>query len=100
MTYSLRFSPVARKSWNKLGSNVRSQFELILRRRLQEPHIPSARLKGAPNLYKIKLKSSGYRLAYQVRDEKLVVFVIGVGRRDEFYDELREIGLRSLPGDD
>lgn len=100
MTYSLRFSPVARKSWNKLGSNVRSQFELILRRRLQEPHIPSARLKGAPNLYKIKLKSSGYRLAYQVRDEKLVVFVIGVGRRDEFYGELREIGLRSLPGDD
>ena len=100
MSYELRFSDKAQKQWEKLGANVRAEFIPILKRRLEEPHIPSARLKGAPNLYKIKLKSSGYRLAYQVRDRKMVVFVIGMGRRDEFYDDLREVGLRNLLGDD
>lgn len=32
--------------------------------------------------YKIKLRSVGYRLVYEVRDEMLVVLVIAVGRRD------------------
>lgn len=96
MTYSLIFSPNAQKSWNKLDSTVRSQFEKVLRRRVEEPHVPAARLGGAPNLYKIKLKGSGYRLAYQVREKQLVLFVIGMGRRDQFYDELRRIGMASL----
>ncbi|KJO24748.1 type II toxin-antitoxin system RelE family toxin, partial [Enterobacter roggenkampii] len=39
--------------------------------------------------YKIKLRSSGYRLVYQVIDEKVVVFVISVGKRErsEVYSE-------------
>ena len=35
-----------------------------------------------PDCYKIKLKSSGYRLVYQVIDEKVVVFVVSVGKRE------------------
>lgn len=100
MTYRLIFSRPAQKSWNKLGVTLRSEFEAILRRRLEDPHVPGARLRGAPNLYKIKLRRAGYRLAYQVRDRELVVFVVGVGRRDETYDELRRIGKDSLAGGD
>jgi mRNA interferase RelE/StbE len=42
-----------------------------------------------PDCYKIKLRSSGYRLVYQVIDEKVVVFVISVGKREraEVYNE-------------
>jgi mRNA interferase RelE/StbE len=32
--------------------------------------------------YKIKLRSAGYRLVYQVRDSELVVSVIAVGKRE------------------
>lgn len=32
--------------------------------------------------YKIKLRSSGYRLVYQVQDEKIIVQVIAVGKRE------------------
>jgi len=32
--------------------------------------------------YKIKLRSAGYRLVYQVRDGELVVSVIAVGKRE------------------
>ena len=100
MTYNLIFSRVARRSWNKLGATVRIEFENILRRRLDEPHVPAARLRGAPNLYKIKLRRAGYRLVYQVRDAQLVIFVVGVGRRDETYELLRHIGKQNLSGDD
>jgi len=33
--------------------------------------------------YKIKLRQVGYRLAYQVRDNDLVVSVITVGKREK-----------------
>ena len=32
--------------------------------------------------YKIKLRSAGYRLIYQVRDLEILVSVVAVGKRD------------------
>ncbi|CBA22395.1 Toxin relE [Erwinia amylovora] len=40
--------------------------------------VESARLRDHPDCCKIKLKSSGYRLVYQVQDEQLVMLVISV----------------------
>jgi mRNA interferase RelE/StbE len=34
------------------------------------------------NLYKIKLKKSGYRLVYQVSDQVVTVTVIAIGKRE------------------
>ena len=33
-------------------------------------------------VYKIKLRASGYRLVYQVRDQTITVFVVAVGKRE------------------
>lgn len=35
-----------------------------------------------PDCYKIKLRAAGYRLVYRVFDERIVVQVVAVGRRD------------------
>ncbi|WP_126977733.1 type II toxin-antitoxin system RelE family toxin [Frigidibacter oleivorans] len=82
MTYDLRFREEARKEWDGLGATVRAQFKKKLSERLLNPHVPADRLHGAVNRYKIKLRSAGYRLVYEVRDSELVVSVIAVGRRD------------------
>jgi mRNA interferase RelE/StbE len=82
MTYELAFKPSALKEWDKLGATIRAQFKKKLIERLENPHIPSAALSGAPNLYKIKLRQLGYRLVYGVEDHVLTVTVIAVGRRD------------------
>lgn len=81
-TYSLEFLPSALKEWQKLGATIREQFRKKLEERLREPRIRSARLRGAPDLFKIKLLKSGYRLVYRVDDGRLVVIVISVGRRE------------------
>jgi mRNA interferase RelE/StbE len=88
MPYELAFSEKARREWDRLDSTVRGQFQNVLARRLVEPRVPAARLKGRPERYKIKLRSVGYRLVYEVRDEQLLVVVIAVGRRDSIYDAL------------
>ena len=71
MAYFLDFDERALKEWRK------------------SPRIEANKLRGMPDCYKIKLRSSGYRLVYQVIDEKVVVFVISVGKRErsEVYSE-------------
>ena len=53
-----------------------------LAERLENPHVPSAKLYWATNRYKIKLRSSGYRLVYDVRDAELIVSVFAIGKRE------------------
>jgi mRNA interferase RelE/StbE len=81
-SYRLAFLPSALKEWKKLGDNVRDQFRKKLKERLKTPHVPSARLSGMPGCYKIKLRGAGYRLVYRVEDDRLMVIVVTVGRRD------------------
>ncbi|MCU6669405.1 type II toxin-antitoxin system RelE/ParE family toxin [Enterobacteriaceae bacterium H4N4] len=83
MTYELEFDPRALKEWQKLGDTVKAQFKKKLAIILSNPRIESARLHDLPDCYKIKLKSSGYRLVYQVRDTVVTVFVVAVGKREK-----------------
>ena len=82
-TYSLEFHELALKEWRKLDGSIKAQFQNALSKRLKTPHVPSARLRGdLQNTYKIKLRDVGYRLVYEVIDQKLVVMVIAIGKRD------------------
>ena len=81
-SYRLTFLRAAKKEWDKLGSDIRNQFASKLRERLKNPRVPAARLFGMPDCYKIKLKSAGYRLVYRVFDDRLVIQVIAVGKRE------------------
>ncbi len=82
MIYELAFLDEALKEWRKLGNTVRAQFKTKLGERLHNPKVPSARLHGARERYKIKLRSAGYRLVYEVRDRDVLVIVIAAGKRD------------------
>lgn len=82
MSYELAFLDTALKEWQRLDSNTRNQFKRKLAERLHGPRVPSARLFGPKDRYKIKLRSSGYRLVYEVRDNLMIVLVIAVGKRE------------------
>lgn len=82
MSYSLEFKESALKEWKKLDGGIREQFKKILAERLERPRVEAARLSGMPDCYKIKLKNAGYRLVYQVDDNRIVVIVVAVGKRE------------------
>ncbi|SUG49889.1 RelE toxin [Salmonella enterica subsp. arizonae] len=83
MTYELEFDPRALKEWQKLGETVKKQFRKKLVDVLSNPRVESARLRELPDCYKIKLKTSGYRLVYQVQDDVVLVVVITIGKREK-----------------
>lgn len=82
MTYELGFLDEALTEWRKLDGSIREQFKRKLAERLVTPRVPAAKLSGHPDRYKIKLRSVGYRLVYEVRDERLIVVVVAVGKRE------------------
>lgn len=82
MTYELGFLDEALKEWRALDNAVKTQFKKKLAERLEAPRLPSTKLAGHPDRYKIKLRSVGYRLVYEVRDSKLIVVVVAVGKRE------------------
>jgi mRNA interferase RelE/StbE len=47
-----------------------------------------------PGCYKIKLKDAGYRLVYRVFDDRIVVQVVAIGRRER--DEVYKAATRRL----
>ncbi|WP_321277445.1 type II toxin-antitoxin system RelE/ParE family toxin [Thiomicrorhabdus indica] len=83
MTYSLEFDERALKEWKQLDGSVRSQLKKKLEKVIENPKVKKNELRELDNCYKIKLRKSGYRLIYQVQDERVVVFVIAIGKRDK-----------------
>jgi mRNA interferase RelE/StbE len=82
MTYELGFLDEALKEWHKLDAAVREQFKSKISERLMNPRVPAAKLRAHSDRYKIKLRSAGYRLVYEVRDGQLIVVVVAVGKRE------------------
>ena len=81
--FGLKFQPTALKEWKKLEPSIQGQLKNKLKERLQNPHVPSSRLNGFENHYKIKLRASAYRLVYEIIEAEIVVMVVAVRKRDK-----------------
>ncbi|MGU0041621.1 type II toxin-antitoxin system RelE family toxin [Citrobacter freundii complex sp. 2025EL-00176] len=82
MSYTVKFREDALKEWQKLDKAIQQQFAKNLKKCCENPHVPSAKLRGIKDCYKIKLRASGFRLVYQVIDDTLVIAVVAVGKRE------------------
>ena len=76
----------------KIRSYSKRTVQKKLKERLENPRVSKDKLSGYENVYKIKLREVGYRLAYEVKDEEIVVLVLGVVKRekDKIYKNLRD----------
>jgi len=88
--YRLKFTKLSKKEFDKLDNSIKLQFHKKLKQRLENPKVANAKLRGYENIYKIKLRSSGFRLAYEVKDKEIVVLVLKVGKREDFYTLLEQ----------
>ncbi len=75
------------KEWQKLRHPVKEQLKKKLAERLVNLNVPAFRLSGKLHCYKIKLRSSGYRLVYEVNDSQILLLVVSIGKRagEEIY---------------
>lgn len=81
----LQFDERAREEWDGLDGSIKKQFKKKLEKLIngeETPSIRSALSGGLANCYKLKLRSSGYRLVYKYDGNALVILVIAVGKRE------------------
>ena len=92
MSYNLDFKPKALKEWHKLDATIKVQFKKKLKERIINPKILKDKLSGYDNVYKIKLRNSGFRLAYEVQDKEIIILVLSVGKRENnsIYNNLKD----------
>ena len=65
--YKLKFVPDALAVWGGLDGSVKEPWRKLLKKRLDEPRVPGAELRGElKDCYKIKLRKQGYRLVYEI----------------------------------
>lgn len=82
--YAIEFDDRALREWDGLDGSIRRKFEKKLEKLVLNPHSPGNELHGnLAGFYKIKLRQDGYRLVYQVVEQRIVIFIIAVGRRED-----------------
>lgn len=89
--YGIEFSVSAKKEWDKLSGDIKKQFKKKLEKLRFDPYA-APRLKGdLHGLFKVKLRSSGFRMIYQVIDDEIVILILGVGKRnnDDIYTSMK-----------
>lgn len=64
------------------GRPSKNNSKKKLKQRLDNPKVPKDKLSGFESVYKVKLKTAGYRLAYEAKDDVIVVLVLAIGKRE------------------
>lgn len=80
---------------------MKEPLRRILKKRLDQPHVPGAALHGALlGYYKIKLRKQGIRLVYGVEDDMPIVMVMAVDKREDnlVYESARARLGERFPG--
>ena len=86
-SYSLAIHPEAEREWARLDEGIKKRFkQKLVNERLNHPRVVKDALHGAPDLYKIKITTPQYRLAYHVDDTKRQLTIVAISSRDDVYD--------------
>ena len=85
MTYELIYSDEARKQLKKLNKDAQIRVISSLERIRLRPYSYVKRLVGVPYF---SLRVGKYRVILNLKDDKLLIFVIEVGHRKNIYDRL------------
>lgn len=86
MSYELAIHPDAEREWAKLDEAVKRRFRQKLQNeRLINPRVAKDALHDLQDVYKIKITTPQFRLAYHVNDANRCVTILAVSTRDDVY---------------
>lgn len=81
--YNVEFSKTAEKQIYKLEKEIQLRIISTLERIRIRPYPHIKKLVGVPYF---RLRVGDYRVILDIRDDKLVIFVIEIGHRKSIYD--------------
>jgi prevent-host-death family protein len=91
LTYHIQVSPAAERDIRKLDPHIRKQVNLDILRLRDDPRPHGVeKMNTKEKLYRIYVgPGKNYRAIYQIRDEVLLVLIVGVGDRKEVYRRVK-----------
>lgn len=97
MKYSVQFSPAAvrelRKLSSKLNKRDKKQLSKCIEGLTDDPYPEGSKKLIGAEIYRIR--SGNYRIAYTVKARKLIILILKVGNRKEFYKRVKEVEKRA-----
>ncbi|MFZ1485952.1 type II toxin-antitoxin system RelE family toxin [Nostocoides sp.] len=85
MTYRVEVAPAALRQLRMLDSPARRRVQAAIELLADQPRPSRAkRLVGGEGEW--RARTGDYRIVYEVRDDVLVVLVVGVGHRRDIYE--------------
>lgn len=90
--YELVVLNSAARELRKFDKPVRTKILTALDMITENPYIGELLKGDLATVYSYHLKVTGteYRIAYQIREEEIVVVILQVGTRENFYQELKK----------
>jgi mRNA interferase RelE/StbE len=82
--YQVEVLPGARRQLQQLPKPIQGKLGLAIRGLAVDPRPRGAKLLSGPERI-WRLRVGEYRVLYEIRDQKLVVLVIGLGHRRDVY---------------
>jgi len=85
MTYQIVLAPAAARQLRKFDPDVRRRIQAVIELLAVDPRPPAAtQLVGG--LGEWQVRTSNYRIIYEINDNELVILVLRMGYRREIYD--------------
>ena len=82
--YSIEYHPkVVKDDIPKLDEKIKDIIERKIEKLIEEPHLGTALRGKLAGCYRLKI--SKYRIVYKVYNEKLIILVIAIGKRDNLF---------------
>lgn len=90
--YELVVLSTPAKQLRKFDKNIRSAIINSLEKIAENPFIGEMLKGDLSTIYSYHLKIAGteYRIAYQIEEQEIVVIVLQIGTRENFYKELKK----------
>ena len=85
----LRFRDSAKKEFRKIPKNIQSKIYSEIQKLKTDP-LKGAKLKGKLSPLR-RIKIGKYRVAYQFKEEIIVIVVVKIGHRKDFYNNLERL---------
>lgn len=92
MSYEVVFHPGALREFDKLPAPVRKRVAQSVDRLADEPRPHGSIKMQDVDVYRLRVGE--YRVAYAVRDQRLLVLIVRVGHRRDIYREIETIKKR------
>lgn len=87
MTWKIEFDPKARKEFKKISKDIQTDIRNFLRKKILNSSNP--REFGKPLIHEKsglwRYRVGIYRLICNIEDDKLIIYVIRVAKRDKVY---------------